>query len=196
MSGLIVGLDYDSYKATLVALPLDGSISKVRKETAQFRPKSRSGDDEAIAALANVHSEMLTALLNLRVRVCASGDQYQGEQTAVWVERGFGMSRRADFILGAYFGAIVAALVDLRVVWNPMDLREWKQIVTLTAGIGLVKDGTRGNGNAKKEVANEACRALLALGEIDASEWTPDELDAFGISFAGRDLNRKALVTA
>jgi hypothetical protein len=185
-AGTVVGIDYDSYKATLCALPLDGSIGDARIAVARFRPASRSGEDAAINGLREVEDSIVCALAELTTTLST---------TVVWIERGFGMSRRADFILGAYFGAIFSAcwnLAPASPVVNPIEAREWKRIVTAHAGIGLTKKSA-GNPNAKKEIANEACRALLTLGEIDGSEWTPDELDSFGVAFAGRALNREAL---
>lgn len=180
---MILGVDYSSYEAVLCALPFEGG--KPRLAVARFRPASRSGDDHAIAALGQVSAGIAAAIADL----CLP----QGEETVAWVERGYGTSRRADWILGAYFSAI---FVDLRRslgdAVNPIDLREWKKIVTGQSGIGLTVKGA-GNGNAKKEVANEACRALLSLVEVDGSTWTPDELDAFGIAWAGRALNKMAV---
>lgn len=185
MSGLVVGIDYSTYEASLVALPLDGSIGAVRRRTAKFRPAKWSGDDHMIAALANVHLAILTALAGLTNDFSTA---------VVWIERGQGASRRSDWSMGAYFAAIYATCAALPLGGlNPLDAREWKRIVTQTAGIGLVQDGTRGNANAPKEVANAACRGLLQLGEVDSADWTPDDLDAFGVAFAGRDLNRSAL---
>lgn len=139
-----------------------------------------------IAALANVQRALVGALGELSRDLSA---------TVVWIERGQGASRRSDWCMGAYFAAIYAACAGLPLGGlNPLDAREWKRIVTATAGIGMVKDGTRGNANAPKAVANEACRGLLALGEVDPADWSSDDLDAFGVAFAGRDLNRAAIL--
>lgn len=190
MTASVVGVDFSTYEASLVGLPLDGAIGAVRRVRVKFRPASRSGDDEMIAALAAVASAIRDGILNLGV-----GTFYQPRDEAVaWIERGYGASRRSDWSLGAYFGAIHAACSSFGLAGvNPVGAGEWKKIVTEAAGVGLVKDGTRGNPNAKKEVANEACRALLSLGEVDATDWSPDDLDAFGVSYAGRVLNRAAV---
>lgn len=116
------------------------------------------------------------------------------ERHVFFIERGYGQSRRSDWMLGAFFAAIYIAACEFGPV-NPMDLREWKQAVTKVAGIGLTAKGD-GNGNAKKEVANEATRALLALVEVDGTAWTPDELDAYGIAWTGRRLNARAVEAA
>lgn len=187
MNGLSIGIDYSTYAASLVSLPIDGPIGAVRRRVVKFRPASRSGNDEMVATLAVVRNEIISGLAGLTTDLSTA---------VVWIERGYGASRRSDWAMGAYFAAIYAACSSLPLGGlNPLDAREWKQIVTLSAGIGLVKDGTRGNANAPKEVANEACRGLLALGEVDAADWSADDLDAFGIAYAGRDLNRSALVT-
>lgn len=184
---MIVGVDYDTYKATFCAVPLDGSIRKATVATAHFRPASRSGEDAMLTALHEVGQGVL---YGLKESGCMIGEESPVD--VVWIERGFGMSRRADFALGCYFGAIYAACANLGVIVNSLEAREWKRTVTKAAGIGLTKKGD-GNANAPKDVANEACRALLALGEVDGTSWTPDELDAFGVAFTGRRLNLEAV---
>jgi hypothetical protein len=115
----------------------------------------------------------------------------------VWfLERGFGASRRSDFIMGAFTGAVFVSLSSMPAdAVNLMEAREWKSAVTEVSGIGRTKDG-RGNGNAKKEIANEAVKALLLLEGIETVDWTPDQLDAAGIAFAGRRLNARAAAAA
>lgn len=187
---MIVGVDYSSYEATVVAMYLDRSIGCARSAVASFRPASHSGEDAAIAALAQVRPAMAGALAFVGV---SSADDIA--ESVIWIERGFGMSRRADFILGAYFAAIYAACHDFGLIVNPMEAREWKRTVTAVSGIGRTAKGA-GNPNAKKEIANEACRAILELAEVDGSDWTPDALDAFGVAYTARKLNREALEAA
>lgn len=182
---MIVGIDVDSFKATLCAVPFDGGTPIL--VYARWRQDRETG--EALSHLGKVASTIRRARSMLQE---ASPDRFAVEPSVWFIERGFGMSRGSDYILGAFTGAIMATIcADTTDPVNLMDLREWKADVTATAGIGLTAKG-RGNGNAKKEVANEACRALLALTEIDASDWTPDQLDSWGIAFAGRRLNARA----
>lgn len=193
---IVVGIDYDSYKATLVALPLEGSIARVRTSVVTFRKASQSGEAAALVALASVRAGILHELTE-GGGVCdftlgAELDDIRPD--VVWIERGFGMSRRADFILGAYFGAIYSATAG-ECPTNAMEAREWKRTVTAVSGIGRTVKGA-GNPNAKKEIANEACRALLELAEVDGSDWTPDALDAFGVAYTARKLNREALAAS
>lgn len=189
---MVVGCDYDSFKATFCALQFVTQAPRIA--VAQYRLPKQTGPDAAIRALDAVEDAVLRALGELGA---------SEEESVVWIERGYGQSRRADWILGAHFGAIWAAAAQVCLV-NPLDLREWKQAVTYSAGIGLTKKGT-GNGNAKKEVANEATLALLreyarlAYGDRADAEppfgiaWTADMLDAYAVAWTGRRLNEKAL---
>jgi hypothetical protein len=180
---LVVGIDYDSYKATLCAINLEGRW-RPRFAEARFRKDRQSGDDEAILAVGQVGARTLGSIADLSADLSS---------TVVWIERGYGHSRRADWILGAFFGSIYATCAAMPIAAvNPMNAAEWKRLVTSRSGIGVTKKGT-GNGNAKKEIANEATRALLILEEIDGAEWTPDQLDAFAVALTGRVLNREAV---
>lgn len=171
----VLGVDYDSYKATLCLLPFDGE--KPLFAQPRFRKNHHSGADHAWAALGRVLDEFRHEVVRATI-VRAS---------VIWIERGFGQSRRADFDLGAFYGAIrVGFQVTSTAPVNSMDLREWKRLVTSEA-FG------KGNGNAKKEVANQACRAIAAAAGVDVVDWSPDMLDAYGICWAGRELNRRAL---
>lgn len=187
---MIVGIDLDSFKATICAVPFDGGVPILVE--ARWREDRQTGD--ALAHLGKVPVALRHARTELEQ---ASPERFAVEPNVWFVERGFGMSRRSDFILGAFTGAIMALLhADTGDPVNLMDLREWKSEVTEAAGVGITAKG-RGNGNAKKEVANEACRTLLStLLELDAVDWTPDQLDAYGIAFTGRRLNARALASA
>lgn len=188
---MIVGVDIDSYKATICAVPFSGGRPILTE--ARWRPDGKSGD--ALGVLGQVPAGMVRALTILEY----DSDRFKVEPNVWFVERGFGASRRSDFIVGAFTGAVVATLTSLR-AWPPdvtndpinlMDAAEWKREVTGVSGIGVTKKGT-GNGNVKKEIANDACRALLLLDEIEPVDWTPDQLDAWGIAFAGRRINARA----
>lgn len=179
---MVVGIDYDSYKATLCALDFDDE--KPRLQEARFRRKQDTGEDAAVRALGTVEPTILNALALL-------GDSDRIEECVVWIERGYGQNRVGDWVLGAYFGAIYCAVEPVAFV-NPLDLREWKRMVTAEAEFGLTTKG-KGNGNAKKPIANEATRMLLARVGVDGSDWTPDQLDAYAIAWSARRLNEKAL---
>ena len=184
---MIVGVDIDSHKASLCAVPFDGGRPILAE--ARWRPNNKTG--EALAYLDRIPDGLTEATDAL---AAASPDRFAAEPNVWFLERGFGASRRSDFIMGAFTGAIFVALhtsyPNDRV--NLMEAREWKTIVTAVSGIGTTVKG-RGNPNAKKEAANEACRALLLLDEVDGSDWGPDALDSFGIAFAGRRLNAAAI---
>lgn len=183
---MIVGVDYDTFKATLVALPFAGDTPAPVVAEARWRTASQGGD--ALDYLFRIHASLEVA----KAEIAKRAPSFRDEPSVYFIERGFGMSRRSDFLLGAFLGAIYADLYrTTRDAVNLMDLREWKAVVTFAAGIGLTANG-RGNGNAKKVVANEACRALLARIGVDASSWSPDQLDAYGVALTGRDLNARA----
>jgi hypothetical protein len=184
---VVVGVDFDSFKATLCVLPFAGGAPLFAE--ARWRWDSDRG--EALTYLGRVHDDLLHALDELG----RASERFRSEMHLCFVERGFGASRRSDFILGAYLGAIYATLAggwEYPYVVNLLDAREWKREVTAASGIGQTKAG-KGNPNAKKDVANEACRALLLLDEIDATDWTADMLDAWGIAYTGRRLNQHAI---
>lgn len=184
---MIVGIDYDTYKATICILDFD-AVAVPRFAQARFRPASRSGEEAAIRSLPGVFGAMNGAAAELGLAAA-------GEPHVYFVERGYGTSRRADWILGAYFAAIWTSLSRVALPadgLNPLDLREWKRHVTADSGIGLTVKGA-GNGNAKKELANAASAELLAriLGGA-RSGLDADHLDAFAIAYTGRKLNAKA----
>lgn len=188
---MILGVDVDSFKATICAVPFDGGTPILVQ--ARFRPDSKTGD--SLMYLVKVPAAIRSARALLAE---ASPHRFAAEPNVWFVERGFGASRHSDFIVGAFTGAIMAALAgqsDDDIV-NLMLAGEWKRDVTFMSGIGRTAKGA-GNGNAKKDVANAACRELLeTLLEVDSTDWTPDQLDAFGIAFCGRRLNARAAATS
>lgn len=184
---IVLGVDYDTHKATLCALEFDGG--QPRMQVARFRKDSATGEDSSIKALGVVGPTILNALDLFGLGVIDAGSVTVG--SVAWLERGYGSSRQSDWVMGAFFGAIYAALEPVMFV-NPLDLREWKRLVTKETGIGLTVKG-EGNGNAKKPVANEATRALLTDAGVDSTDWTADALDAYAVAWAGRRLNERAL---
>lgn len=92
-----------------------------------------------------------------------------------WVERATGMSRKADWTLGAIFGAIMATWprafpgASIRV----MPAADWKRAIGVT-------------GNCKKQIANE--RATLLWQDAYPAHVPPTDhnmLDAYSIAYAG-----------
>jgi hypothetical protein len=176
---MVIGIDYSSYDAHLCGVGFDGGKPKLVR--AVFRPAKASGEAAAIEALKEVGVMLASAVYEFG----------SDEPHVFFVERGFGASRRADWILGAFFAAVYVTLAGYGPT-NVMEAREWKREVTLRSGVGLTVKGC-GNPNVNKDVANEATRALLGLVEVDGSDWSPDELDAYGIAWTGRRLNARAL---
>lgn len=188
---VIIGIDYDSYKATIVGVRFD-SAKYPHLEVAQFRPTRRSGEDAAFVALGEVASSLDEALGAILMR----GDLGRDSHDVFFLERGYGSSRSSDWVLGAFFGAI---WTSIRTAWlrpgdqlNPMTPREWKRAVTKTSGIGVTKKGD-GNGNVKKDLANAATLRIIDAYEIALTSTTPDALDAFAIAWTGRRQNRDAV---
>lgn len=178
---MIVGVDFSTYDACLVGLPLepaDGEQPIV--ETVVFRKKHRSGDDAAIEALKNVRTMLLSSQLLWRAKMA-------------FVERGFGASRRADFIMGAFFGVILTTLSTNVPAANVMTGAEWKREVSAACGV-RTKTGRKGNGNLSKEEAHGYVHEVAYNYGHDIIGYGPDALDAYAISLVGRWLNARQKV--
>lgn len=163
-----LGIDPDSWKLTLCLLgPTVEEPSVVAFETATIRTRGESLFD----AIQGVAPTLALAISRL-----------PAQPKHVYIERGRGMFRSADFELGAIYGATVVAL--RRSLPNAsiksVPLSDWKKAVTAAVGITTAK-GVPGNGNAKKEVANAACLEILQDLGLSHGGLSADELDAFGI---------------
>lgn len=187
----VVGIDYDSYGIHAVRIPFEGEPRHTMK-TVPLRRSSDSGPAGEWRALL----ALPRAMADLGDRILSADLPGYSPTAVVYVERGTGTSRRADFLLGAIYGGIVARLEDETpepCAINSMPLQEWKRAVT---GAGLGKP----NGNAKKEVAHEAIYAILAAEGWDVDEarihFDGNLLDAYGIAWAGREFNRRAFEAA
>lgn len=159
---LVIGCDFDSYRLHLCGLPTDGGAPLV--EQVQLR---RKGDDEIVAIQA-VSSALGGAVHRLRQQ---RNPESPEAVDSVWIERGFGASRKADFILGCIYGATIATGNHAcRQSIRPVMASDWKR------HLGVA-------GNAKKEVANARAALLwrtrwpLAIIPSD-----PNVLDAFAIA--------------
>ncbi len=158
-----VGIDLDTWKLTLCASGPD----VVLFEQAKIRERGHSLFD----AVQGIPSALAFAFSRLGVVV-----------DEVYVERGRGMFRTADFELGAVWGATAIAvrrcLPDVHV--ETVEVHEWKKAVTAAVGL-TTKKGVPGVGNTSKAVANRACLTLLHRRGINGSGLSPDHLDAYGI---------------
>lgn len=165
-----VGVDIDTWKVTLCALRPDDAPAW---QTAPLRTR-KHGLIDAIRATAFA-LPLAVARLDL---LDEPGVEFH-------VERGRGMHRNADFDLGTIYGAVIVALgracPGAHVA--TMALAEWKKAVTAAVGL-TTKRGEPGLGMVKKEVANDACRRLLADRYPLYAELSADELDAFGLAYA------------
>lgn len=173
-----VGIDLDTWKLTLCAIDApEPSVVLFAQESLRKRGQS------LFDAVQGIPFALSQAFAQLDVHV-----------NQVYIERGRGMFRTADFELGAIWGATALAVrrqyPDVFV--ESVTVSEWKKLVTAHTGV-VTKTGVPGNGNAPKALANESCVTLLGrLGIIDPG-LTPDHLDAFGIVWsAGRELPERA----
>lgn len=187
---MIAGCDFDTFKVTVGLVPIrDEPERRLYVETLAYRGTRHrsavrgSAEGDQFQALARV---LPAAIKASRLLPLAEG---------VWLERGFGASRKADFSMGRVEGAIAVLLSDLpsgragRV--NEIPLSDWKKELGFS-------------GVAKKEVYQPLLRDILSAYLIcrvdgdDAPDVLPtvlthDELDALGIALAAQRENARAL---
>lgn len=163
-----LGIDIDTWKLTLCVL----HPSLIAFETCTIRQRGQSLFD-AIQGVAPALSLGIA-------RLALVPDE-------VYIERGRGQHRKGEYELGAIYGATAVAV--RRIIPNAhietVPLPDWKRAVTAAIGITTAK-GVPGNGNAPKDVANDACCQILVRerGFVAPNLLTPDELDAFGIAWS------------
>lgn len=175
---LTLGIDIDSYAIHVCAMPGDGG-----PPTVVTRALRKKGDTEH-QAIGSVNLALASAVNGIRETLPLPGIG------GVWIERGYGTSRKADFILGCIYGAVVVACGHVLpgIAVRPMPASQWKKQVTAVVGI-RTKQGVAGNGNASKAMANAACTEIwknawpLAIIPTD-----PNQLDAFGVAIAASTL--------
>ena len=187
---MIVGVDYDTYRVVLAAVPFEDDSdgeTVVEVETISYRKTSgfEAKADFQFEAAKRIGGLLLGSEILHRIR--------EGVPAVVWIERGFGMSRRSDYLLGRIQGLVLAAVQAAippgsASAVNEITIQEWKREIV-------------GNGNAKKEAVVPALldrwSVLLVepgFGETEAvaATGTPDEWDAAAIALAGRLLNARA----
>lgn len=190
---LTLGVDIDSYAIHVCAIPADGG-----PPTAVSHGIRKKGDDEH-RAIGAVSFAFATAVNQIR-RSFPSTPYTAGDGTVVgymhptvdgvWVERGYGANRNADFILGCIYGAVIVASGHALpgVAVRQMKASQWKRHVTGERGV-VTKKGGVGNGNAPKALANTVCT------EIWLERWPavyppvdPNQLDAFGVALTATTL--------
>lgn len=169
---MIAGIDADTYSVT-VAIIRDEPIEEVEAACVHrivLRKASRSGEMAGLLALRELEPLLVASAVPW------------GELATVWIERGFGGSRRSDYALGAVAGALLAVIPCIAgtAEVNPIGLGEWRKAVT-------------GNGNARTDDVTEA---LIARRVLPPATYGPggmthdkDEVDATGIAVAGRTIN-------
>jgi hypothetical protein len=169
---VIYGIDYDTFGVYVCGIPFDFDDVATRDDAAFYwiplRLKRESGEASLWRALAD--ADLSAELPNF------------DSTDLVWIERGFGMSRRADFALGAVMGAIITAAARTPATISVIDLREWKREVMDNA-----KEAK--GGNVAKDVVQRYLheRYPLTIGR------DPNLVDAFGIALGGLRLNARAL---
>jgi hypothetical protein len=168
---VIVGVDFDTYKATMVGLPLRGGGKPVL-DTVVFR--KRPGDDAAYEALTRVRTLLLASPLYHLADL-------------FFIERGWGASRKADYMMGAFFGITFSALAGSAPT-NVMNAQEWKKRISAACGV-MTRDGSPGRGDLKKEEAHLYVQEVASAQGHDLRGYGPDALDAYAIALTGRWLN-------
>lgn len=183
---MILGIDYDTYKATIVGIRLTPAALgfPVEIEECRYRKKGLTGDTESRLALQQVLPALRESALIRKA-------------DAIAVERGAGMNRKGEWEMGAFFGAITTAITALRpdvsLTW--VEAREWKREVTALAGW---REG-QGNANAKKPEAHQALASITPLmglgtfGVDDLARLSLDEKDALAIAWTYRRMNERAV---
>ena len=168
---ILAGVDADTTK--LVVCLLSGEPPAAPTDVNWLTAVLRDARGTFVHACQAAPSALALALAGIRI-------------DEAYVERAWGNERRSDFPLGAIFGATTIALANVSPGCHveEMPAHQWKK--TVTAAVGLTtKKGDPGLGNAPKPVANEACRRILRDHNVDSVGLTPDQLDAFGIAYAG-----------
>jgi len=165
-----VGIDIDSWKLTLCGIEVTEETPLVEWQQKALRVKKQSLFD----AIQGVMSALALAI-----------SEFDFEVQEVYIERGRGLFRTADFELGAIYGATIVGIKRLlpNAYVGSITTQKWKKLVTGHTGT-FTKAGVPGNGNAPKAEANAACRELLGrmgFTVTDAGSLSPDHLDAFGI---------------
>lgn len=160
---LTIGCDFDSYRLHLCGLPNDGGPPLVEQATLR-----RSKDDELVA-IQSVSGALAGAIHRLRQQ---RNPEVPESVSGIWIERGYGSSRKADFILGAIYGATIATGnhacpgVSIR----PVNAARWKQHLGCP-------------GNCRKDLANAQAAILWrASWPLAIIPTDPNVLDAFSIA--------------
>ncbi len=177
---MVIGVDIDSYHLHLCGISGDEPPRVVSV------PLRKRGDDEHSAVLA-VATSFAVGARTIRDDPVVSNLAAMLPVESVWVERGYGPNRNADFVLGAIYGAtFIAAHNTLpNAAVRPMLASSWKKHVTAETGI-TTKGGGAGNGNASKLMANRACMDIWhARWPLAIIPTDPNQLDAFGVALAG-----------
>jgi hypothetical protein len=167
----VIGIDYDSFKATVCRLEFESDRFDILE--LRWRKQSDTQGDASWRALRRVRETIAD------YRLWYQWDMV--DDPPVWIERGYGPSRKSDSLLGQFLGAIVASWP----VYNPemiseIHVKEWRAVLT--------KEAT---GKSNGGIAKENVPAVLSSLGFDVSDLTLDATDALGIAWAGRHLNRK-----
>jgi hypothetical protein len=168
--GVILGIDYDTHDIWPCLLSWEDDAHEFIGPIS-LRPKKATGEDSLWRAIPWLHQKMHFAIPWREVDV-------------VWIERGqTSTGMRGPFMLGAVFGALLAAcgeLMEDNDSVNAIETREWKKIVA---------PDVPGGANAKKPVTHAAM--LERWPELAGVN--PNFIDAFAIVYAGRELNARAI---
>lgn len=168
---MILGIDPDTYKLTIVGIadePVDNETPI--GWTVPIRPKKDTGWEALLMALRKLEPALLASECPWK------------SASSIWIERAWGMSRKADYVLGCVVGALFATLpiiCDAEV--NYVSLFEWREAVT----------------GESQATTDQIEAALMAHRHLRISPGrTKDQIDALGIAMTGRKLTLDASVAA
>lgn len=160
------GIDYDTHRLHVVVIA-DGHHPYVGQ--AKLRERQATPYDATRGVLAGLNRLVSAALDDL--------DPFMLDAA---VERGWGASRRSDFLLGSIYGAVVAS---------------WSCVASRSPRIGGIQSVPTADwkrtlgvaGNARKETANAAAADLWASMWGTPAPGDPNLLDAFALALVARE---------
>lgn len=156
---MLIGVDYDTNDIYLCAYEPDETPVLV---TCALRTRRNS---DLMEAIGNVPTALAIGLQRIRLQTDIT-------DATMWVERGRGPNRNADWALGAIAGAIISAYPRInRGAARLMDANQWKAAI-----------GTRGNTKAAANLA--ATLQWRSRHPATNPPTNPNQLDAYGIAIA------------
>lgn len=152
-----IGIDFDSFGIYMCRI-VDGEAPRT------YSGRLRTDKGDVYQAIQAAPTILVMGIASLAT-----------DHVDTWIERATGMSRKADWTLGAIFGAIMATWprVFPTEAIRVMPAADWKR------AIGVA-------GNCKKDIANARATLLWRDAYPDVAPPTDHNmLDAYAIAYAG-----------